>query len=420
MRRVRSGPLLALLLPPMLALGLATDSGADARASAGPRHSERAVLAVDAPATAEAGRLLTVAVSGVDDGSTVRLIAIGSLGQLVLTATATADTARFRLPVAFTRTAGSVTLVATSAGTVAHGTTELLAGTAVGPVQAVVGARSIVADGADASMVVTIPVDVWGNAIAEGSPVQFFRQYPDGTQGTSQTTLSHLLAFENLFSGTRAGRGTVWVSVGTVAGPGVSLDEVAGPPAPFTLEPVEPLLAGTATADGQTLVPVRTSVLRDRFGNVEPDGTQVTVEWSGPDGPARATAVTIAGVAQLSVQAPSTPGDVQITGFCRGVASAGALVLPFPPAVGEFPVIADLSSSGVNVTIGPVTGFGGSLVPDGTPVTVTVTDQAGPAGSRSGGLVTGIADVVVSSRKLVGRVTVTVSVLGAQTVETLR
>ncbi|TFD30673.1 hypothetical protein [Cryobacterium cryoconiti] len=420
MRRVRSGPLLALLLPPMLALGLATDTGAGARASAGPLHSERTALAVDAPASAEAGRVLTVAVSGAGNGSTVRLIAIGSLGQIVLTATATADTARFHLPVAFTRTAGSVTLVATSAGFVAHGTTELLAGTAVGPVQAVVGARSIVADGADASMVVTIPVDVWGNAVAEGSPVQFFRQNPDGTQGTSQTTMTHLLAFANLLSGTRAGRGTVWVSVGTVSGPAVSLDEVAGPPEPFTLEPVEPLLAGRAMADGQTLVPVRTSVLRDRFGNVEPDGTQVTVEWSGAEGPARATAVTIAGVAQISVQAPSTPGDLQITGFCRGVASAGALVLPFSAAVGDFPVTADLRPAAVNVTVGPVTGYGGSLVPDGTPVSVSVTDETGPAGSRSGGLVNGTADVVVPSRKLVGRVTVTVSVLGAQTEKTLR
>ncbi|TFC17327.1 hypothetical protein [Cryobacterium glucosi] len=403
-----------------LAIGLPTDSGAGSRAEARAAQNAATALVLQVAPTAPAGAEIPVTVAGAADGATVQLVAIGSLGQLVLTAVSVDDTAEFRLPVALTRSAGSVTLVASSGGTVVRGATELTPGAAVGPIQAVVGARSIVADAADLSMVVTIPVDAWGNSIAEGSPVLVSRENPVGVRSSSGAVVSHLLAFQELVSGTLAGRGQVWVASGPVTGPSVSLDEVAGPPLPFSLEPVEPVLAANAGADGQTLVPIRTSVLRDRFGNVEPDGTQVTVEWTGPEGAGRTTAATISGVAQLSLQAPGTPGAFQITGLCRGVHSASALTLPFAATVGTVDLSARLVDAGVFVSIGPVNRFGGTFVPDGTTARVSVVDAIGEAGSASAGLVNGVLDILVATRPLVSPVTVTVSVLGAENVETLR
>jgi len=416
--RRTAGMMVALSLG--LAIGLATESGTGFRADARADQDAAAALVLQVAPTAPAGVELPVTVAGAADGAPVQLVAVGSLGQLVLTAVSRDGTAEFRLPVALTRSAGSVTLVASSAGSIGRGTAELTPGDAVGPVQAVVGARSIVADAADMSMVVTIPVDAWGNSIAEGSPVLVSRENPVGVQSSSGAVVSHLLAFQELYSGTLAGRGLVWVATGPVTGPSVSLDEVAGPPLPFSLEPVEPVLAAKAGADGQTLVPIRTSVLRDRYGNVEPDGTQVTVEWTGPEGAGRTTAATISGVAQLSLQAPAMPGAFQITGFCRGVHSASALTLPFAATVGTVKMSARLVDAGVFVSIGPVNRFGGTFVPDGTTARVSVADADGEAGFASAGLVDGLLDILVPTRPLVSPVTVTVSVLGAEDVETLR
>jgi hypothetical protein len=263
-------------------------------------------------------------------------------------------------------------------------------------------------------------VDAWGNAIAEGSEVRVSRQSPSGLITTSSTVMSHLLAFQVLGSGTLAGRGLVWIDAGTATGPGVTLDEVAAPPVPFTLELASPELSSTVAADGQSLVPIRTSVLMDAFGNVQADGTEVTIRWSGPDGAASATAVTIAGVAEIQVQSPRTPGALELTGFCRGVRSDSSLSVPFGTAVDDVPVSAGIIDGGVAVTVGPVNRVGGSLVLDGTDAQLTVTDEAGASYGASAEIVNGTGETVVPTAALVGQVTVTVSLLGAQTVRSIR
>ncbi|WP_111765416.1 hypothetical protein [Nakamurella deserti] len=371
---------------------------------------------VELPGELTAGTGLPVTVTGVD--GTVTLTVIGSLGTVVRTAATTGGAATFALESALSQAAGTLTVIAESGGRSATGSVAVLPGPAVGPLLPVVGARSIVADAADRSMVVALPVDRWGNAVAEGSAVTVVHRDPTGTTSTGSTEVRHLLGWLELTSGTVAGRGAVWLRTGpddTVTGQQVSLDEVAGPPLPFTLAAVDPTLPARLGADGQALVTVRTSVLADRFGNVQPDGTLVTVEWEGPGGRSRSSAVTISGVAELSVQAPTAPGTVTLTAFSRGTSTAAPLTLDFPSVVATVPVDIAADERGLVVTVGPVNRTGGTFVPDGTVATVTLSDLRRNDVQASVGLVDGSGTVSLPVAALSGPVTAAVTVLGTTT-----
>ena len=381
-------------------------------ASGAPAESSPTVLTVSVAGTALAGTSVPVTVSGAN-GTAVSLVAVGSLGTSTFSQTASGGIALFRLPSSFTRASGTVTLLASTATSTSRATLDLLPGTAVAPVQAVVGARSIVADGTDRSMVVTIPADGFGNAIADGSTVRVSRESPSGVQSATSVHMQHLLAWQLLTSGTLAGRGYVWISAGTATGPAVSLDEVAAPPAPFTLSAVDPALAGRTGADGQTLVQLRTSVLADRHGNVEPDGTLVTVEWLGPQGSSRTEAVSVAGVARLSIQAPDSPETLTLSGLCRGSTTAHPTKLAFASVVAPFRISAVRAAVELTVTVGPVTRIGGSFVPDGSIATAVVTDRFGHREAVQGELVDGSVALSIPSSSLTGPLVVTATVLGA-------
>jgi hypothetical protein len=368
-------------------------------------------MTITSQARASAGEFVQVLINGVVGDGVVSLTAISSLGATEQHAATVSGSAQFTLGEDVTRTSGEITLLARAADAVATASVIIEPGPAVGPITSVVGARSIVADAADRSMAVSMPPDTFGNTIADGSSLLLFRQHPDGTVTNGPVTVTHLLAWDVLPSGTRAGSNQIWFQADTVTGPAATLDEVAAAPMPFTLAPVDPQQV-TPGADGQGLLAVRTSVLADGNGNVEPDGTQVTFDWRGPEGPSRTHAVTIAGVASMTIPAPVVPAVLTITGSCRGSVTTTTLTVEFASAVATVPVTAVRGADSMDVSVGPVLRAGGAYVPDGTVADVTVTDPAGDRLTASGPLVDGMLRLPVSGHTEPGLVTVVAQVLG--------
>lgn len=370
-------------------------------------------LVITAPTTALAGDRVTVQINGAPDGADVTVTTIGSAGTTAHVVTAAGGSADLPLEPVLTDTAGAITVLATAGSTVATATVLIGPGAPVDPIVGVVGARSIVADGSDLSMVVALPADRLGNVIAEGSSLDVLRRRPDGTITVQPTTVEHLVAWSLLPSGTTAGVNQIWLQAGEVSGPTTTLDEVAAPPLPFTLEAVDPQLAATTGGDGQSLVPVRTSVLADPNGNIEPDGTQVTFAWDGPTGPGQAQAVTIAGVATTWIPAPTTAATITLSATCRGTSVAAPLPLTFDAVLQQVPVSATRTAgTAVAVVVGPVLRADGAFALDGTGVEVTMTDSTGSPVVGWSQLVDGRATLLLATEAVQGPVTVQATVLG--------
>lgn len=387
MRGRVAGVLAGLLLAGTgLGLGAGLVPGPGARAGevdpAGAAAAGDPVLRL--PETVVAGEDVAVGVTGVEPGAAVRVLAVTGLGQRVEEVVADEDgAARLVLGAAVTRQAGLMSLLVTSGDGVAEGVVDVRPGPVEDAVQTVVGARTIVADDADLAMAVAIPVDTWGNAPLDGTPVTVHRVRPDGVTEQSAVQVGGLLAWAEMFSGTVAGTGRVWTSLeqpDEVVGPATSLVEVPAPPRRFGLRLVDTV--GAPVADGRSLLELRTPVLRDAFGNVQLDGTAVTITWTGAEGAGSTVTTTVGGIARVVLQAPSRPGPLVVRATSRGTRS-GALRVDLGPAVDELPAVGRWRDGLLEVTVGPlrrtdVATGGGALLDDGTPVDLVVRTSDGP------------------------------------------
>ncbi len=336
-------------------------------------------LALDAPAQAQVGEPVQVRVGPVSapDGTTVTFMALGSYGPRIIHAPLAAGFVTFNVESEATRRSGTMTLVATVGN--ARGTAELTLqpGPPVGPLTPLVGSRSIPVGGEHWSMAVVVPFDRLDNPVADGTPITFRAQHPDGSLEEKVVPTRHLLAWERIYSGTEAGTTRIAVSAAGAHGPEETLLEFATLPVSITLTAEPP----TLPANGQDLMMLRTDTLRDQLGNVLPDGTLVTFVVEEPDRePRRIPAYTVAGRAEVPLQAPAQPGAATVRAVIENVTSESLVVTFTPgPAINTFPVTADVdvTTGGLLLTAGPLLGQLEQYVPDGTPVRLSVIPANG-------------------------------------------
>lgn len=337
------------------------------------------ILSISAPQTAPVGQSVAVEVGPLAgaDGTAATLVAVGSYGTQAYQASFSSGIARFELSAEQTRRSGLLTLFAQAGAARGTATVTMLPGSAVEPLTPLVGARSIMADGRDTSMLVVVPFDEFGNPVADNTTVTVRVRRPDNRINEQRIRISHLLSWTRIRSGTQAGRTTISVTTQDVYGPEATLLEVAAFPVSSTVE-AEPR---SVPANGRELITLRTGVLADQYGNVLPDGTLVTFVADAPGGERSVVpAYTINGVAEAPLQAPTEPGILTVRAAVYDVESAPLQVAFTPgPAVGTFPLTArtDATSGAVTLEAGPILGPLQQYIPDGTPVLFTVMDDAG-------------------------------------------
>ena len=336
-------------------------------------------LQIYAPDTELVGTPIRVRVTSpaAADHTPVTLTSLSSYGPRLYQATFRAGQAWFTIPVSDTLYAGTVNLIADAGQARAYHTLKLQPRPPVGPVIPYIGARSIIADGEHWSITIVVPRDKFGNPVAEGTPVRIWALHPDGQLEEQFVPVRHLLAWTRIVSRFTAGRTAISARAGNAFGPEGTLLEVAGWPVPFAVT-AEP---DVMPANGWYLTTLRTDVIRDRYGNVMPDGTFVQFVVAAPNGQKRVIpAYTLNGVAEASLQAAQEPGVFEVWATVYNIESGRfQIVFTDGPAVGTFPVEArvDPVNRDVILRAGPMVGPLEQYVPDGTPVLFRLTGARG-------------------------------------------
>lgn len=321
----------------------------------------------------EAGDSISILLGPIDvaDGTPVQVIATGSFGTLRFADTFQDGEARLTLSAepehhAFTQTAGYVTLRAQAAHFQGEHSFTIRSGPPVEPITTLIGPKNITANNREASIASLIPFDQFGNPIADGTPFIIEALRPDGSNETYRVETDNLVAWRRLYSSTTSGRTRVASrfepNEGAAAfGPEAILDETAGEPVAFSISADKT----TAPADGRQLITLRSDPLRDRFDNELPDGTLVTFTATENDGRLRSLpAYTIDGVAELSLQAPTIPGDLLVSASVADMISP-PLRLTFSTNDFELPLDFLLDNGTLTLTAGPVLGTLNQFLPDG-------------------------------------------------------
>ncbi len=325
------------------------------------------------------------------DGTPIQLAVFAPVDSALLDATLSQGRAQFTLAPELARHAGLYRLVAQvdrSESSVHQ--LQVRPGAAVNPMVPLVGPRTIIADGSDRTMTVVTPIDRFGNPVSDGTPVEIELLWPSGDRSVVTEAVDRALVAILIESTTEAGRVTISASVSDADGPNNVVDQVAGIPAPFTID------ADTrnALADGFALHAVQTSELRDEFGNTFPDGVSAVFVLEDGDRTSLVQTTVQGGIARAVIEAPSEPGQVVITARVSGAQSAPTAI-DFAPAVSVFVATQQVSESGVTIEIGPVVTARGGYVPDGT--VVTIREQDNNTVIADAALRGGIAEVVLDN-----------------------
>lgn len=342
------------------------------------RQAPVSVVELAGPASIVAGEPWRIAVDGVTD-HVVDTTVVSPWGVRRLEP-GPVDDGVLVVPGELTRRSGLLSAVVIVGGVVATIDVDVAPGPPVDGAVPLAGPRSIVADGADWTMVTATPRDQYGNALPDGSAVDVVARRPGGGVDVIAAEMDSLLAAVRVTAGTLAGRTTLRIAAGGATGPEVEVLEVPGPPTDVVLVgPESPL-----RADGRTLTVVGTELLVDRHGNELLDGTVAVAHLSGPAGRATSRSVTIDGRVELVIEAPPVPGPLEVELTVDGVRSA-PLVLDVVADVAAFDVdVARLRSGRIRLTVGPVlTGLGG-YVADGTEVVVSGPGRSATVALRDG------------------------------------
>jgi hypothetical protein len=389
--------------------------GSSLRSEASLSGVAESALILENPATVQAGSPARVMVRGVSGLERVSLVVFGSSGSMTTSATPTGDSATFELNSNSTRSAGTMRLVARAGNRIGSSSLTVHPGPARGNLDPVVGPLSVVADGKDLTMAAVSPTDGFGNVVDDGTLVDMSFEHPNGVKETAQVRVTDMVASHEFRSGVVTGNSAASARVGTQSGRSVVVRETASTPSPFTL--IAPTVL--PKADGFSLVRIQTSPLQDESGNLLDDGAAVIFTWDGLDGRARATSRVIGGIAELVIEAPSTPDVLRFEAWTLG-ATSEPLELTFEPATADTPLKLERKASLLIVRVGPVLGDNNELVRDGTWADVLLSGSEGGKIERRVQLVGGSAIVREPETALRGIVELRVNVLGHDSAVRLR
>lgn len=359
-------------------------------------------IALEVVETAVVGTPIQILAGPVDapDGVPAILTYSTSYGIHMLRTTFQDSHAWFELPPEMTIRSGHSIVTVTSGNANGTATINLLADKMVDPVTPLVGARSIIADGAHWAMAVVVPFDQYGNPPPDGTEIVFKSLHPGDDLRIYETEVEHLLSWIQVFSGTTAGRTTISAEIDDAFGPEGTLMEIPGWPEPFQISADPP----TLPADGFQLMNLRSDTIVDRFGNVIPDGTMIEYQIIGPDGNIREyPTLVLDGIAEVSIQSARVPGVYQVRGTAFGMQTE-----PFEieflagPALGNIDVdiFVDQMAGDLVVTAGPIIGSLNQFVADGTDVYFTFTDGNGNSWTEMGFAEAGYSELRVRLVKL--------------------
>lgn len=196
------------------------------------------------------------------------------------------------------------------------------------PLDTYLGSKSIIANGQDWAMLTAVPTDTFGNLVQDQTPVQFEVIRPNQTQEYMTSTTQYGVAYQRINAKTKAGKTLGYIYINERKSREKELLEVADYPVKFEISTDN----HTPFADARQTFKVKTSILKDRFGNIVPEGTAVIFYCQDANHTLRQfKSYTLGGIATIALQNPASAGLLSIEALVYGGSKSNILTLTFAP-----------------------------------------------------------------------------------------
>jgi len=233
-------------------------------------------------------------------------------------------------------------------------------------IESYLGPKDLVAGSSDRPMVVSIPTDTFDNPLSNGTEIVIEERYK-GESLSFVDSVENLIHWRRIQPRTTSGRIFVSSTIGNSPSVEMYTDVSPGMASDFEIN----FKRNHEYADGNQVLLLETSVIKDAYENTVSDGTQVTFQIeNSKTGSLFTNATTVNGVATAKMVHPDEASKWKIAAFIPGAAASNTLETEFKSAVLGFE--ASYDDKAHIVSIGPVNGFMGQLVPDFTPAEVTI------------------------------------------------
>ncbi len=331
-------------------------------------EGRKAKVALEPVTEAVAGETLVLNFENTDENS--RLILKNSYGQTILKPQNSSEENIFNVPEFLARKAGILSWKFINGNSIEAGEIQINPKEELHNIETYFGPRSIQAGNTDYSMLVNIPVDKFDNPLADGTAVEV-SEYFNGNQKTEDIKMENLFAWKNIYSREKAGNILVGASCKDL-----QTGEMTSMIYPSTATDFEVYISREHDfADGNQVMSLKTSILKDNFGNTVSDGTLVDfVIANAGNNILKTSAGTIDGVASAKILHPEKAENWQVKAVVTGMAESGIIAVKFKPVMEDFKVNYDRENR--KIKVGPLKSFLGQLIPDGATVSLEIRNGA--------------------------------------------
>lgn len=234
-----------------------------------------------------------------------------------------------------------------------------------------IGPTSIFADDVDLSMVVSLPQDIYGNPLPEGTQVTFTEKFKEVHKNDSMM-VRDMIAHHYVGAHNKVGNLFVGVAFKKQVSKELTVNVLPTKAVDFTISPERQ----HHFADGNQIVSFKTSTIQDTYGNTVADGTLVNFMVKDDSGNSYQTyGQTLNGVAIGKMLHPEIATHWSVKAHISGMSKSNGLELDFDAAVLDYPIL--FSDNGQKITVGPILSYMNQWVPDGMGIHLEVFNSEG-------------------------------------------
>lgn len=312
----------------------------------------------------EAGKSLSL---NFDTPENCNLFINHSYGKTILTGQRIGKKITFKIPDVYTKKTGNISWFLINQGKIIQkGNTEIYPSSiSKNPLEAYLGPPSTLVGAPHFVMFVTIPADIYDNPMPENTNVVYQNQFLDKIENKTIRT-KNLIAWHNIFAPTKSGK--IFLSASTFSKSTKEFEAIIYPNVPtnFVINYTRP----HSFADGNQITTLSTSTIKDKFGNIVSDATQVNFIITTSKGIQHSTqGITLNGVANTQILHPDHKEIYSIKAYVNGMAESNKISIAYKNITAVVPYS---FTKNRELTIGPIKSYMHQLVPDGITVIVKV------------------------------------------------
>lgn len=233
-------------------------------------------------------------------------------------------------------------------------------------IESYVGPKTVQVDLDEPAMITAVPLDQYGNVLAEGAEIAINER---STRGSSQVELVYTKSLIG-HKIVRAQDASDIIYIAAKTKDGFSKEQivqsVTGLPAAIELRTIEYI----PYADNRQISSFGTSTIKDTEGNVVPDGSMIYLSVDGIQGDSKYRAFTVDGKAKFFVPNPDRKTNWTLQASTSTGILSNSLAISYESNLTKIPV--RLNKEEQQIVIGPLVGYLGQYVPDGTKVSMVL------------------------------------------------